>query len=485
MPYTPVAVDQFEGVDLLNDTSEGGPSRCVDALNLERPPGRIKTRDGYDNFTSSAAALRVTGLTAYYGSARHLIAAVDDDLVAYNTSGAVVATFSGGGGVAGTRGVVFGTPTATYLYQYSGASGTARWDGAAWTTPAGVKDAVYYAVQSPDNRLVAAYTDAGGGHEVAFSNAGDAETFTAADKVQITPGDGQTISGAVSWGNLVFVTKQTKFAVFYGNSTDTTGGSIFNYRVVDTGVGAGMSGNAQQRVICAGRPGVFFLNRRGVYLTTGDEPRLISRPLDPLFLGTLPDTYPGSAINQAQFGLADICWMGERLFVALPTGSSAFNDRLFVWDSITDRWTIWDIPAAGLAAFQQGNQEELHFSYATGSNHIGRQSSSFTTDDGAAISWRWQSGWWDLGTPGQEKVTRYSSLLGTGTATLQVGVDYGSVDTGSAVTLGTSPAVDEGFQDLDRAGVLFSHKISGTGQATINRLTHYVSHVRPPGLRST
>jgi hypothetical protein len=318
-----------------------------------------------------------------------------------------------------------------------------------------------------------------GASKMAFSIPGDAETTDSL--VSITPGDGEYITALVAWGDLVFAFKQTKFAVFYGNSTDATGAAVFNYRMVNSGVGcAGSTTSAGPA--CSGRPGVFFLNNRGIYVTQGAEPTLISRAIDPLFLGNLPDTYSGSAINQAQLALADMTWMNERLYVAVPTGSQTYNDRMLVWDSISDEWTIWSIPAGGVCPFKQGSSNELHFSYATGSNHLGRQSTSFTNDDGSNISGFWRSGFNDLGVVDQ-KVLRETVLFGTGSVGYSVATDYGDPDTAATVTLGTSPDVAESRDRVARRGRLFSFKLASVsgGVWTVHRVTHHLRDSRGTG----
>jgi hypothetical protein len=56
--------------------------------------------------------------------------------------------------------------------------------------------------------------------------------------VDLTPNDGEVITEWRVGAATLFVFKQTKFFVFYGNSTDGSGNPVFNYRSVDLGVGA-------------------------------------------------------------------------------------------------------------------------------------------------------------------------------------------------------------------------------------------------------
>lgn len=502
MSYNPFPVEQFNGLNLLDDPQEVGATGAVDLLNVEfNNRGRVRSRDGYDKFTASTGPTNFWKLFPFYtddgtkqllGTFEFPSALGGAAIRAIDSSGVTIATYSGAIGEDYWQAVRFGTPSNDYMYfagrttpASAGPQSIIRWDGTTFTAPAGMPFVRYLAVQSPDNRLVAAAgSGARASTKVEFSNAGDPATWDVNDFVYITPGDGEPVTGLVSWRELVFAFKETKFAVFTGNSVGAEGTTVFNYRMVDTGLGS-------PGVMCAGRPGVFFLNRRGIYLTTGGEPRLISRAIDPLFLGNTSNAYTGSAINHSALfpnatvrlspAGASMTWIGERLYVAVPTGASTTNDRVLVWDSILDTWTVWDLPANSLAAFRTDDSERLMFSYATGTNDIGVQSEDFTDDDGAAITSRYQSGFYDLGAPGSTAFTRWSRLWGSGAPTVGVLTDHATSDSrAAAVTLGTSPAVAEGYHQQSYEGQLFAHKISATSGAwSVSRLQHDIATVRP------
>lgn len=501
MAYSPVPVEQFGGLNLVDDVQEVGTQAAIDLLNVDLDqPGRLRSRDGFTAFTAAAGATNYWRLFPFYTDAgtKQLVGTFQVPSVlggptirALTTAGATVATYNGAAGEDYWQAVRFGSPTTDYMYiagrqspAGTGPQAVVRWDGAAFTTPAGVPFVRYLTVQSPDNRMVgAAGSGAAASAKVEFSNAGDAETWDANDFVYITPGDGEPITGLASWQNLVFAFKESKFAVFTGNSVGSTGSPVFNYRMVNTGTGT-------PGAICSGRPGVFFMNRRGIYLTTGGEPQLISRKIDPLFLGNPAGTYTDSAINLTYLFVdattartstagASMYWQGERLYVAVPTGASTTNDRLLVWDSIRDDWTIWDIAANGVSSFRASDSEDLVFSYATGANDIGRMNVAYTTDNGTAITSRYQSGIYELGPPGSTADTRWTRLWGSGSPTVSVFTDYASSDANAAaVTLGTDPDVAEGFHLKSYRGRMFSHKISATTAWSLSRLLHDVAWVQ-------
>jgi hypothetical protein len=489
MTYQATEFNRFGGVDLSRDPQEIGPELAVDLLNVDFDrPGRVRTRDGYDNLTAAAYTLRLRYLTPYYKTdgTKQFIACTEtlsggtETIKAYSTAGAVVGSGGGidGGGLGRvySAGVRFGTPTAEYMYipGVNAAAGVYRWDGATFSLVVTMPIAKWLTVSANSNRMVAANYPATNPSRVGFSDAGDAETWTANNFVSITPGDGEGITALATWRELVFAFKETKFAVFTGESVGGDGNPVFNYRMVENGVGA-------VGPVCVGRPGVFFINRRGVYVTSGDQPRLISGALDPLFLGTADTPYTGDPINMAEIESASLAWVGERLYAAVATGASTSNDRLLVWDSLLDQWTVWNVPAAGMCGFRVGDSEDLIFSYATGSNHVGRVNSSYTTDDGTAISSFWQSGFYELGSPGADAYTRYTRVWGYGSPTVSVLTDHGTSDSSAAaVTLGTSPAVAEGYHGVSYKGRLFSHKLSASsGTWSASRLQQDVAWVRP------
>jgi hypothetical protein len=92
-----------------------------------------------------------------------------------------------------------------------------------------------------DNRLMllafSGLSNTDGNSTVMFSNAGQPESYTATNFVQLTPGDGESIRGVCNFGNQIFVFKESKFFVFTGPSTNSAGQPIFNYRIVNSGIG--------------------------------------------------------------------------------------------------------------------------------------------------------------------------------------------------------------------------------------------------------
>lgn len=429
MALKPLAFPGFAGgLNLRDQPNQVNPTQAVDLLNvalIEREG--IRSRDGYAKFSASALTNRPDSLAAFYtsGGTAQLVVGNGNRLDALNSAGTSIAN------VAPTASphyfARFGGPTAELLFIANGTDTVRQWNAAAFSTPAytgTTPNGKFLAVTSWDNRLVSARrasTTAGNNPStVLFSDQGVPTTFTAANYIDLTPGDGEVIMGVISWERYLFVFKESKFFRIYGTGRNVDGSPIFQYEAIDTGIGL-----AASRALCAGRDGVYFLGRNGVYKTTGARPELVSSLIDPFFAGVTPDFFLSSALNISSIATAAMTFHNEQVWLAVPTGTSTTNNRLFVYDPRYQYWTLYDIPASALAPFRPSTTTDLLFAYATGTNDVGRHASGQSTDAGTAISSRWSSGWTDIGLP-QRKTIRESVLWGKGRVRYGVGVDFAS-----------------------------------------------------------
>lgn len=426
------------GLNLRDKPDRVKSSEAVDLLNVVfTKRGGVAQRSGYSALTGSALTNRVDSMAPFYTTAgtKQIVAGCGTRLEAISTAGAVVASSTGA-----TQGpwnfARFGSPGNERMYCGNGVDTLRRWTGSAWSSPTATVDAVGgrampkafgLCVQPKDNRLVAAgYSTATGGPNgatsnwdyVYFSSAGDPEAWTTTHYVQLTPSDGEKIQAAVSFGDSVYVFKETKFFIFYGNSTDATGQPVFNYRTVDTGIGLAAPG-----AVTVAKEGIYFLGRNGVYFTSGSTPTLLSDIIEPIFSGGVPSAFNSSTLNQGSIAKARMTTWNDRVYLAIPTGASTSNDRVLVYDPEFKWWSLWDIPAAALCKFRVTDDEELAFGYSTGSQYVGRHEESLTSDAGAAILSRWYSGWDDFG-EGSMKRVRQTKLWGTGSTLFCVNKDF-------------------------------------------------------------
>lgn len=474
MPYTPVTVERFAGLNLAADPSEVGNS-AVDLVNVDfSSVGELQTRPGYASVKSYTMTAQPGALTAYETTAglKQLIVGWTNG--ATNTYEAIAST--GGAAVASTTAIAnstmnavrFGTPTAEYLYWGNGTDSIWRWDGAAFSKPAGMPVTLFVAKTTPSNRLVAAFTSAGSSR-VSFSNAGAPETWSASDFVDVAPGDGSAISGVASYQSYLFVFKRNRFFVFYGESTDTTGNAIFNYRTVDG------FGSIVPPVV--GDEGVYFYDGRTVWLTNGGTPTRISAPVEPFLRGAV--AVNGSTVTTSLNFATRLLYSNGRLYVAPTCTSSHFP---LVYDPKTGQWSFYSMNLSRLATVSiSGSDVQYTFFMDTGG--VKRLDEALTTDAGSGITWLYQTGFSDFGTPDVKKL-RQVRLWGYGAVSTGVFEDYGTSDPLSrtaTVTLGTSPAIAEGRLQKSYESALMSLRLSGTAVAQVNRAVLDLDGVKGSG----
>lgn len=486
---TDVVIEKFRGLNLVADPQEAGGETAVDLLDVAVDRvGRVRTRPGSVKFnTSASSGIYFGGLTAgNYGGTDMLVAinngaGAEHTIDTFSTAGvrsAAVATFPVGWGSNNLDFANLGTATASYCYIASPEDTLQRFSGTALANSTGKPRLVE---ATPWGRLAQANytqpTDSPSGadgslHTVFFSSPLDPGTYDAADWVDLRPGDGEEIHALVSWGDMLFAFKQSAMFVFYGISTDSTGGAIFNYREVALTMGLATPGVFSRPLSAvAGPDGVYFVSPSGIYKTTGGPPVEVSARVRPIFAGSAASSLVRDADSRMQ-----LTWVGERLFGLYENADGEF--QALVWDRLVDEWSVWSRPG-GVAGVQMTawtgpsaiKEPALFYTQAVTNMNIYTLTEAATTDDGSAISWHWQSGFYDLGTPNSKRVGPLE-LWGIGTVTASVLTDHGTTDANAGpVTLGTSPAVAKGWHSKAYRGWLLSHKLSGTGSASVNRLS--------------
>lgn len=511
MAYSPYTFDDLgAGLRLDLKADALGESEAIDALNVVfTEGGGIQSRAGYTEFTDANLTNDAESLFPYYTTSgdRHLLAGCGTRLEALQTDGTVIASDTGNTDEV-WQFARYGTPStfgSEKAYAGNGNDLLHSWDGTTWTAEANTPKAGALAVDAETNRLVAtrflttaggpdASADSSSPSHVYFSDAGDAESWDVDNFIQLTPGDGEQIQACISWREFVFVFKESKFFVFYGEETDRTGAPVFQYRTVDAGVGA-----VGPKCVAACEMGVFFLDRRGVYLTTGGEPELVSGPIDPIFLGGIEAYFQGGEASQGNLGEADVTVVGNRLYVTYSTDGVDF-DRMLALDYVDGWWTLFDFAATAISPYALADEDELVF--ATTANKIMRHGAGLSDDDGTDITSRWRGGFHDLGIDAQKRI-REQKVWGTGQIAMGVSADY-KRDVGFEVQLDLRDANTVNWNTenwnvdtwatpaarivkLRRYAILAhltSVAIRGvTNQWSVHRITHHVAHMRKPSIK--
>lgn len=449
------------GINLRDAPDVVSEAQAIDLLNVEfNERGSMRQRSGYAQFTSPELTNQPDSMHAHYESdgTKHLIVGNGNRLDAVNTSGASVANASP---TASPHFFVrFGSPTSESTYIANGTDTIRKYDGSSFTSPAGFTDTSgtpgsvnisgkFVAIAPQSNRLMVARESGTASFDnpstVKFSVAGDPEDWDTADGAgaeELDPGDGEPIMGMIAFRDMVFIFKQTKFWVYYGESTTQAGAADFLFRKVNVGIGLEAS-----QALCVGRDGVYFLGKNGVYKTTGGDPELISDPISPFFEGTTSFYYKSDTLNDTHISKAAMHWRNDRLYLAIAGGSSTVNSLMWVHDTEHEWWSLWDIPAAAITSFKIGDPSEVVFAAPAGDNHVYRHSDSYTADGmsttgtgGTAITARWRSGWFDLNDRNVKRI-RQTKIWGYGSFTFSISKDFEDVGS-NPVAVSISGAAD-------------------------------------------
>jgi hypothetical protein len=505
MPLLAQTFNNFGGLRLDAAIDEVGPDQAIDLLDVDwqGADGTLRNRDGATKFTKADAKSEYRSLWRH--SDDLLLALRDRNVVAINpgagiasqlvppeTEELLVENFTSASYAA------MGTPNASYTYfaiyalkAPPVAIGVWRFDGTTWTALKGTVDGVVgksvpiarYLATWPDtgNRMVYAGTESGsrgpGGatssaSHVWFSEPGDAESFESTAYVPLSPGDGEEITGAATWGGQVFIPKRSKLFVFYGADTDEEGKPEFLYRSINLpSPHFGGGSNGGQRMV-AGNDGVYLLCADGVYLTTGSTPIRISDSLAPL---ASPRPIQGPAADT----LGALRWNDfDQLYF--------FNDRLYllsesimvVYDIRRDAWLLWTTSATSLAPWNAGSGGPDDLCFSSGKN-VYRFDTESDEDPTVELDPRWQSGFYDLGSD-EEKALTQARLWGSGEVSVATAKDFREVGNSKTFALAAAPAIGSAQHQRTQHGVLHSHQFSGQGPWSAQRFVRYLEADRVP-----
>lgn len=488
-PYTGLG----RGLNLRDKPDAVDQQECIDAMDVEfSERGAIITRGGYASRVASA----ILGLDSFENTSgtKRLLSIVTGSLRAYSTGGSLIATAAAlSAPTVAMSSARVGTPGNEYLYLANGTD-VRRFDGTAFTTPANMPKGQSLCVQTTDNRLMSAgFLGANDGpsgatsspSHVYFSNPGQPETWGANNFVQLTPGDGERITGMVAWQGITLVFKETKFFVFYGNSVDAGGNPVFNYRPVDTGTGL-----ATRFGLAKSESGVYFVSEDGIYVTTGAAPSRISDPVDPIFTGAASSFYKGGTISN--LAASSLAVHERRLYMNFTTSA---GQRSLVYDTRAGWFSLYNFPAKWSVSFDGS----LWF----GDTALCEHKRTITGDAGGPINARWRSGWADFSSP-DVKVLRATKAWGVGDVFASRGTDFQEEPGPEELVRFTSTAQPQWTtaqwnsstwaepralvpKQIRRSvrGTVFSTLIRGEAPWAIHRLSHLVRQVRQPGIEKS
>ena len=298
--WTPVAVSEFGGLNLLNDSTAIG-NDAQKAQNVLTDNGYLEKRPGNVILGTILAGYPVKYVTDWVSpnGTRYLIAHASDTIYQTDFSGSPVALST-----AQPLFSITAIPAFSRIYIADGYRAPWYWDGTSTATvvsAAGTAAPLCTYLAFKDARIFCANIRNEGTSRVRISSSGGAGYWVvpsdvssvdnAANVFDFTPDDGDSIKclATTPWG--MFVGKQYSSSMIKG-----TGNLSYELRILDPKVGCKDNRSVQMVY------GVLqWLSNDGVYAYDGTgPPRLISRELDPL-VASLPYSAYGT-----KFWLNDI-----------------------------------------------------------------------------------------------------------------------------------------------------------------------------------
>lgn len=510
-------VEEFGGLNLRDDPQQIGPTRARELSNVVVADGVLRTRNGAALHIERADALSYYFLHPLPNSNRILLG-VDTTIEVRDSTGASVASSSPGA----VKSAVNIATAAQVAGTYVGISGAA----ARFISTAGAISAPAFVGHTPSAGILGVMpktfrlVSTDGAHRVWFSNQGDPLTFNTDDFVDLWPNDGETILWMQAWRDLLFVFKRTKFAVFYAENKDDDNSVIFEYYSQYNIPALDFAGG---KPVTAGRDGIYYISREGVYVTTGGKPERISGDLDPYFM-TLPTSTVGSIGKPGYTTTITAPWLHydqDFLYVVPPDENESIGaSSLFAYDFRRAAWTSWFIgPSAGespgiTAVITQptgsatSNRPDVLIATPwvnnPGSSRDWRSGVNKLTDDlgedqlretsgnlyEAPVVWSYTSGFYDLGSVTEKRVqfarVFIDELANELYMSWEVKGKRGSLVPDPLSKTITSSDLLSGSGDQVRVAPtatkfrLISHAISGIGLTQISRIQYQFAESRSP-----
>lgn len=424
MGYTTQRVEDFGGLNLVDDPGEVGWSGAIDLLNVDFDKrGRVRTRSGWTPLASGSqpgtpggtifSQTNIGGARIFFtftASGVKKVRKADQD--GGTTSDFTVGSTDG-------RFAALGTGTDAIVFMTDGVNGLTQYvEGTGWSVAVAGRTEGLIATTPWDNRLVLA-----GNYRVRFSDPGAPTTFGTNNWIDLDPGDGDIIKSVVTWRDFLFVCKSRTLYVFYGTSTDASGNPIFNYRAVRGGIGGDSA--------VATPDGVYLMNARGIYVTQGSVPTLVSEAVNDYLLhsGDYPYFASGPVQSDSQLVVGEMSYAAGRLFYTVSDGVNNSSVSKLVYDIRGDWWSYWDVAAIRGGAVQRDNGDETLYFWDLSTSTLGYFDHAATDDNGTAITSLYRSGFLQA-PPGKradgKRVIRQWRLRGSGTADFGVAADDAS-----------------------------------------------------------
>ena len=473
---------------------------------LIRNVGELEMRDGLTARGTSPSATNLGSTVLYRANGvkklvRVINGASDTSKFQASDDGVTWTDISGGGSK--KTGLVWALVQANNnIYGVNGTDTPIKYDGTSITTVSAIPNGT--AIEWWKNFMwvigVSATPD-----RLYFSNAADPETWGGSDFINVNLGDysrGQGLKGTAGSTGRLYVGKQRSVWYITGTSSSNF---VLNPLTYEFGVASHESMiQVRNDVWCVDLDG----NIRGLYRTSTDNPFGVLRSRD------IQATIAGLnkiAISNAK---PSAVYFDNYAMFFVPNGVDDYNSITLVYDTLANRgrggwikFTGWNIARA--TVFQESGEPKL-FLYDSRAGNGQTYEWIGTSDNGIAITAKYETKIYDLGYPSQEKAFRFSwqyapvvanvnmefyvsidrfyyvkladiNLLGTGNRKL--GQDW---------RLGIDPLGSSGFVKYqipfsnyggDTEGTTAQIKLQAESSTTKIRVRQFTMHYRVKGLR--
>lgn len=227
------------------------------------------------------------------------------------------------------------------------------------------------------------------GSRLYFSDLLDIEDWPVLNFIDISPNDGDHITGIKQVGDYLVITKQHSTWLLAGDSSST-----FSVRRIHANRGA-----YAPRSLEMVNDNLCFISDDGIYFSNLVTTVLISERVKEYW-----DDLNSRRLSQVA------CWHTDhKLYIAVPSANSLVNDKVIVYDSLRQCFVgiIPDWSISCFAQFREGGKRIALFGHSD-AGQVSEIGSGYS-DNGVAIPFKWKSRELDFGAP--EVLKRWNQVF--------------------------------------------------------------------------
>ena len=449
MPYIPIRETNFyKGYNDKIPAEHLEPGMLADALNCFIRTGEIEKRTGYTLIADDLGTVAWQGLRGvrFADATKELIGVVNGNIYKWTGSGNW-SLITGGTGVLKTTGFVDIVVANNNVYFFDGTNTVPKYDATSITTVAAIPKGN---IAKWFHNLLFVAQISGSPNNVQMSDLGNPENFTTgiSATLAINPNDGDYITALDILKDELLIFKSQRVWSLTGFGTATLTVSDLNERI------SGFGTLSSQGTVNTGND-VLYMS------FLGDIPhvRSIQRTRFGILVdaGIVSDAIETSlnGMNKGALDIVTTLFDGRNAWFAVANGASAFNNRVYMMDTVTRGWVRHTgINAACWDIFAIGTTIQVYFGEADADSKVYRMDTS-TSDNGTAINFLVNSRRYGGTRPEVKKKWKYVQVSAEDTGNFDLDVNY-SVDGFTFDDLGT--------MNLTGAGSVFDNIILDTSK---------------------